>query len=75
MKRKDLSIWAILIAASVVGSLVAAAIPNQDPKAADKQVEHSPEHQSDETYAWANDRSQPNSDVPRGQSLAAAKSF
>jgi hypothetical protein len=75
MKSNELSIWAILVAASIVGSVVAAAIPNQKPKSASKQVDQVSESGSDETYTLVTTRTQRKRDTSNAGRFAAPKSF
>lgn len=75
MKSNELSIWAILVAASIVGVVFAAAIPNQKPKSASKQVDQVSESGSDETYTLVTTRTQREHDTSNAGRFAAPKSF
>lgn len=78
MKRNELSIWAILITSSVVGSIVAAALPSQEAKPTSKQVKQAVEAGSDEAFAnhtLVTTQSKPKSDASSGGRFAATESF
>ncbi|KAA1260629.1 hypothetical protein LF1_31690 [Rubripirellula obstinata] len=78
MKRNELTIWAMLITSSVVGSIVAAALPNPEAKSTSKQVQQAVEVGSDEAFAnhtLVTTRSKTKSDASSGGRFAASKSF